>query len=173
MGVKTTCRVTSSKKLKNESTKITKFHNMWSHLRRSGSRISGQKAILGQRNKENWKIRSKLWVSKLHVVLQFPKIRKKWSQKSPNFMIFGPIACFRRSGSRFSGQKGFRSSEMRVYIGNTRHIKNHQNFKILFWSRESKQQMFTNFPDFFTKKWSGNLGITSETTWESRVRRRW
>ena len=27
------------------------------------------------------------------------------------------------------------------------------------------------FPDFFTKKWDGNLGITSETTWESRVRR--
>ena len=67
-------------------------------------------------------------------------------------MIFGPIACFRRSGSRFSGQKGPRSSEMRVYIGNTRHIKNHHNFKILFWSRESEKQIFTIFPDFFTKK---------------------
>ena len=31
-------------------------------------------------------------------------------------MIFGPIACFRRLESRFSGQKGPRSSEMRVYL---------------------------------------------------------
>ena len=89
----------------------------------------------------------------------------------PNLMIFGPIACFRRSGSRFSGQKGPRSSEMRVYIEITGHIKNHQNFKILFWSRESKKTIFTIFPEFFTKKWAGNLGISSETTWESRVRR--
>ena len=60
---------------------------------------------------------------------------------------------------------------MKVYIGNTRHIKNHQNKKNLFWSRESEKQIFTIFPDFFTKKWAGNLGITSETTWESRVKR--
>ena len=60
---------------------------------------------------------------------------------------------------------------MRVYIGNTGHIKNHQNFKILFWSRESEKPIFTIFPDFFTKKWAGNLGISSETTWESRVKR--
>ena len=56
---------------------------------------------------------------------------------------------------------------MRVYIGNTRHIKNHENFKILFWSRESKKPVFTIFPELFTKKWAGNLGISSETTWES------
>ena len=31
-----------------------------------------------------------------------------------------------------------------------------------------KNRFFTNF---FTKKWAGNLGISSETTWESRVRR--
>ena len=60
---------------------------------------------------------------------------------------------------------------MRVYIEITGHIKNHQNFKILFWSRESEKLIFTIFPDLFTKKWTGNLGITSETTWESRVRR--
>ena len=71
----------------------------------SGSRFSGQKAILGPKNKVNWKIRSKLWVSKLHVVLQVPKIRKMRIQKSPNLMIFGPIACFRRSGYQISGQK--------------------------------------------------------------------
>ena len=75
----------------------------------------------------------------------------------PNLMIFGPIACFRRSGSRFSGQKGPRSSEMMVYIKNIGHIKNHQNFKILFWSRESEKQFFTIFPDFFLRK-NGNLG---------------
>ena len=28
---------------------------------------------------------------------------------------------------------------MKVYIGNTGHIKNHKKFKILFWSRESKK----------------------------------
>ena len=73
---------------------------------------------------------------------------------------------------------------MRVYIKITGYIKNHQNFKILFWSRESEKPIFTIFPDFFTKKWAGNLGISSETTWEpdflreksgireSRVRRR-
>ena len=80
-------------------------------------------------------------------------------------MIFGPIACFRRSGSRFSGQKGPRSSEMKVYIGITGHIKNHQNFKFLFFSRESEKPIFTIFPEFFTKKWVGNPGR------ESRVRR--
>ena len=69
----------------------------------------------------------------------------KIAPRRPNLMIFGPIACFRRSGSRFSGQNGPRSSEMRVYIGITGHIKNRQNFKILFWSRESEKPMFTNF----------------------------
>ena len=67
-------------------------------------------------------------------------------------MIFGAIACFRRLESRFSGQNGPRSSEMKVYIEITGYIKNHQNFKILFWSRESKKPIFRIFPDFFTKK---------------------
>ena len=79
-------------------------------------------------------------------------------------MIFGPIACFRRLGSRFSGQNGPRSSEMRVYIEIIGYIKNHENFKILFWSRESEKPIFTIFPEFFTKKWAGDTGITSETT---------
>ena len=78
-------------------------------------------------------------------------------------MIFGAIACFRRSGSRFSGQKGHRSSEM-VYIGNTGHIKNHQNVKILFWSRDSEKQIFTIFTEFFLRK-------NGPEIWESRVKR--
>ena len=81
----------------------------------------------------------------------------------PNLMTFGPIAHFRRPGSRFSGQNGPRSSEMRVYIEITGYIKNHQNFKILFWSRESEKPIFTIFPDFFTRK-IRNTGISSETT---------
>ena len=56
---------------------------------------------------------------------------------------------------------------MKVYIGNTGHIKNHQNFKILFWSWESEKPIFTIFPEIFYEKMgreSGN-GISSETTW--------
>ena len=53
---------------------------------------------------------------------------------------------------------------MRVYIEITGYITNHQNFKILFWSRESEKPIFTIFPEFFYEKWAGNLGITSETT---------
>ena len=86
-------------------------------------------------------------------------------------MIFGAIACFRRPESRFSGQNGPRSSEMRFYIEITGYIKNHQNFKMLFWSRESKKNDFTDFSGIFTIKLAGNPGISSETTWESRVRR--
>ena len=77
-------------------------------------------------------------------------------------MIFGAIACFRRLESRFSGQNGPRSSEMRVYIEITGYIKNHQNFKILFWSRESKKLIFTIFPESFKRK-IRNTGISSET----------
>ena len=36
---------------------------------------------------------------------------------------------------------------MRVYIEITGHIKNHQKFTILFWSRDSKKQIFTIFPE--------------------------
>ena len=79
-------------------------------------------------------------------------------------MIFGAIARLRRLESRFFGQNGPRSSEMRVYIEITGYIKNHQKFKILFWSRESEKPIFTNFPDFFYEKWAGN-GISSETPW--------
>ena len=83
-------------------------------------------------------------------------------------MMFGAIACFRRLESRFLGQNGPRSSEMRVYIEITGHIKNHQNFKILFCSRESEKPILRFFRNFFTKKWAGNLGISSETTRQSR-----
>ena len=64
----------------------------------------------------------------------------------PNLMIFGAIACFRRSGSRFSGQNRPRSSEMRVYIGITGHIKNHQNFKF-FFSGSPKNRLTCEFLD--------------------------
>ncbi len=76
-------------------------------------------------------------------------------------MIFGAIACFRRLESRFSGQNGPRSSEMKVYIEITGYIKNHKKFKILFWSRESKKTIFTIFPEFFSvpagPAWTGGL----------------
>ena len=82
-------------------------------------------------------------------------------------MIFGAIARLRRLESRFVGQNGPRSSEMRVYIEITGYIKNHQNFKILFWSRESEKPIFTNFPAFFYEKMGreSGKGISSETTW--------
>ena len=79
-------------------------------------------------------------------------------------MIFGAISALRRLGSRFSGQNGRRSSEMRVYIEITGYVKNHQKFKILFWSRESEKPIFTIFPEIFYEKRAGN-GISSETTW--------
>ena len=79
-------------------------------------------------------------------------------------MIFGPIACFRRLASRFSGQNGPRSSEMRVYIEFTGYIKNHQKFKFLFWSRESEKMIFTIFPEKNYEKMGWKYGITSETT---------
>ena len=52
---------------------------------------------------------------------------------------------------------------MRFYIEITGYIKNHENFKILFWSRESEKTIFTIFPEFLRAKiW--NTGFTSETT---------
>ena len=84
----------------------------------------------------------------------------KMAPGARNLMIFGAIARLRRSGSRFSGQNRPRSSEMRVYIGITEHIKKHQNFKFLFFSRESEKPIFTIFLDFFYEKMgreSGNL----------------
>ena len=82
-------------------------------------------------------------------------------------MIFGAIACFRRLESRFSGQNGPRSSEMRVYIEITGYVKNHQNFKFLFFFRESEKPIFTIFPEFFYEKMGreSGKGISSETTW--------
>ena len=47
---------------------------------------------------------------------------------------------------------------MRVYIGNTGHVKNHQDFKILFWSWESKKPIFTIFPEFFYEKMGRESG---------------
>ena len=52
---------------------------------------------------------------------------------------------------------------MRVYIENIGHIKNHENFKILFWSRESEKPIFTIFPEILREK-IRNTGISSETT---------
>ena len=47
---------------------------------------------------------------------------------------------------------------MRVYIEITGYIKNHQNFKILFWSRESEKPIFTIFPEFFYEKMGRESG---------------
>ena len=80
----------------------------------SGTRISGQKAILGPKNKVNWKSRSKLWVSNFNFFLQFSKFSKKWNQKSPKSMIFRPIACLIWSGTRISGQKAILGAKNKV-----------------------------------------------------------
>ena len=63
---------------------------------------------------------------------------------------------------------------MRFYIEITGYIKNHEHFKILFWSRESEKSIFTIFPEKFYEKMGWNTGITSETTEtrDPRVRRR-
>ena len=53
---------------------------------------------------------------------------------------------------------------MRVYIEITGHKKNYENFKILFWSRESEKMIFTIFPEIFYEKMGWKYGITSETT---------
>ena len=63
-----------------------------------------------------------------------------------------PIARLRRLESRFLGQNGPRSSEMRFYIEITGYIKNRQKFKILLWSRESEKRIFTIFPEFFRSR---------------------
>ena len=66
-----------------------------------------------------------------------------------NLMIICAIACLRRSGSRFSGQNRPRSSEMRVYIGITGHVKNHQNFILLPGVRKND---FYDFSGKFLRK---------------------
>ena len=86
-------------------------------------------------------------------------------------MIFGAIARLRRLESRFFGQNGPRSSEMRFYIEITGYIKNHQNFKILFCSRESEKRIFRIFPDFFGLglAWPGSgVVVTREAVIGSR-----
>ena len=50
---------------------------------------------------------------------------------------------------------------MRFYIEITGHIKNHQKFKILFWSRESEKRIFTIFPEIFTRE-IRDMGIDDE-----------
>ena len=47
---------------------------------------------------------------------------------------------------------------MKVYIGNTGHIKNHQNFKNFFWSREAEKPIFTIFPESFYEKMGWESG---------------
>ena len=62
---------------------------------------------------------------------------------------------------------------MMFYVEITGYIKNHKNFKFLFWSLESEKMIFTIFPENFYEKMGWKYGITSETTiTESRVRRR-
>ena len=51
------------------------------YLIHSGTRFSGQKSILGPKNKVNWKIRSKLWVSKFRCRVTIFKISKNENTK--------------------------------------------------------------------------------------------
>ena len=76
----------------------------------------------------------------------------------------GPIACFRRSESRFSGQKGPRSSEMRVYIETTGHINISSKFPNFILVPGVQKTDFYDFSGIFLRK--NGPGI-----WESRVRR--
>ena len=80
----------------------------------------------------------------------------KMAPGRPNLMIFGPIACFRRPGSRFSGQNGPRSSEMRVYIK----IKKSSKFQNFILAPGVRKTDFYDFLEFFYEKMgreSGNL----------------
>ena len=47
---------------------------------------------------------------------------------------------------------------MTIYIRISGHIKNYENFKILFWSRESEKTIFTIFTDFFYEKMGRKSG---------------
>ena len=47
---------------------------------------------------------------------------------------------------------------MRVYIEITGHVKNHQNFKFLFFSRESEKRIFTIFPEKIYEKMGWESG---------------
>ena len=53
---------------------------------------------------------------------------------------------------------------MRVYIEITGYIKNHQNFKILFWSRESEKTIFTIFPYFVYENPIIQLGVLTASS---------
>ena len=90
-------------------------------------------------------------------------------------MIFWLIARFRRSGSRFSGQKAVpgpkkekNEQEMNKLWVIKKIIKISKKY---FGPGSPKKRFLLFFRNLFTKKWDVNLGITSETTWESRVKR--
>ena len=85
----------------------------------------------------------------------------KMAPGARNLMIFGAIARLRRLGSRFFGQNRPRRSEMRVYIKNKKSSK-FQNLILVPGVRKTDFYDFSQ--NFFTKKWAGNLGISSETT---------
>ena len=80
-----------------------------------------------------------------------------------NLMIFGPIACFRRSGSRFSGQNRPRSSEMRVYIKKYRAYKKSSKFQNFILVPGIQKTDFYDFSGILLRK--DGPGI-----WEFRVR---
>ena len=140
-----------------------------------GNRISGQKAILEPKNKVNWKIRSKLWVSKLRCLLQFSIFWKNWEKKRKS-MIFRPIACLIWSGSRISGQKavpGTKNKKMKKTEQTLGHINKSWKFQNFILVPGVQKNDVYDFSGFFYEKMgrkSGNhewndLGITSETTW--------
>ena len=59
--------------------------------------------------------------------------------------------------------EGWEAGNKGLYRKYRAYKKNHEDFKILFWSRESKKPIFTNFPKIFTRI-IRNTGISSETT---------
>ena len=62
------------------------------------------------------------------------------------------------------GSKGNSGSEFFVFFSDILvHIKNHENFKTVFWSRESEKPIFTIFLEIFTRK-IRDTEISSETT---------
>ena len=74
-----------------------------------------------------------------------------------NKNVFFWFPWVRMASLGFSGMKKQRKNEF--YIEK---IKFLPIFLTIFYDEKN---------NFFTKKWAGNLGISSETTWESRVRR--
>ena len=155
----------------NDNTKITKIHDIWAHRMFNLVRISifWSKSNPGTWKRIELKNSEQTLGARCQIFLQFSKIWKMRIHKWQKCMIFGPIACFRRSRAK--------KEKWTKYEQTLGHIKSHENFKILFWSRESEKLIFRIFPDFFYEKirnpgnWNPGGVVTrdsvisSETAW--------